>query len=290
MADCLMSVVTADHFQHYIPIYIYAIRKFVARDFDIRIYVRGQLDDATTEALDVLRNAGIANGKEFLVMDAAMDYPFTVSATNTLRFLIHDKWLDRYWYTLITDIDLMLFKDPIPWHIIQMTASGLPFAGHHGPWHKPHRPEIAPAWTGNFERVAGGFFCVSPQWYEKTKRARYAYSYKLKREQIGHFRESDEVTLANIIKDSGMPVPTQKGFPSDLRGLHFGDFKESMTHRWTDMAKMKTKLTDENCRAFLSAEADPVWRKMMTPLTSSDIELLQIFENVRIHIGQRGVR
>lgn len=279
-----MSVVSADHFQHYISLYIMAIRTW-SKDITVHIYVRGETDSITNRCMSVLTEYGIL-GNERLFVQTLENYPNHVSTTNCLRFLVtpDDGWHEM----IITDIDLLLFADPFPWHRGLSETSGQPFAGHHGPLHKPHRPEICSAWQGSFERVAGGFFYVTPEWYEKTKEQRRYQEADLRDGRNGAYRESDEVMLARIIKGSGMRVPTSKHFPLELRGIHLGDFKESMRHRWTSMAKMYGKLTDDNCRAFVALEKQEAWKEMLDILREDSI-LTQILANIRTHINERGI-
>lgn len=287
-SQCVMSVVTADHFQHYIPLFLRCMRRW-GDGVDSQWYLRGKPDDMLLKAMDCLTEFGIAKEYDSIAYDSFSWMPDTESSTNLMRFLhcCEDKLTTQYGHTLIVDVDLLLFADPFPYHIKRMSESMQPFYGHHGPWKKPYRPEInKDGWTGDFERVAGGFFLATPQWYTLTAKARIDMIGDLNKMQP--FRELDEVVLARIIKLSGMKVPQDKHFPAELRGVHLGDFKESMTHRWTSMAKMITKLTDDNCRHFVAIERDPCWQELLKIL-AGDTVLMQILENVRKHCRDRGL-
>ena len=280
MTRSILTVCTADHFQHYIPMFLYCIRKW-GKGVDTYIYVRGKLDDITKKALNTVKT-----DKDHIIEEAFLDYPFNVSTTNSLRFItIVPKAYD---YTLIVDVDLLIMQDPFPWHIEKIMNTGLPFAGHRGPYHKPHRPEIAPSWTGDFGRVAGGFFCVTRAWWALVLEQQALQSIELFRGRMGHFREADEVMLGRIIRGSGLPAPTDKHFPTELRGVHLGDFKETMRHRWTSQAKMQSKLTNNNCYAYIELTRTPAWNEMVEIL-EEDMVLKQILQNVYIHIHERGL-
>ena len=287
--QCILTVCTADHFQHYIPLFVRCVRRW-GDGVDIRIYVRGALDDTTKRALSKLEEYGIMKGYDFIAEDYRTGLPFTVSATNCLRFLMCEPELMTYANILITDIDLLLFNDPFPWHIKLMDNTKQPFAGHHGPWSKPYRPEISKeGWRGAFERVAGGFFCIEPRtWYLATIEARRNQLDDLVRGYIGGWREADECMLGRIIKATGFDMPQQKGFPLELRGVHLGDFKNSMRHRFTNMAKMQKKLSDENCHNYIDIIRDKAWSEIERILREDDI-LAEILDRVMNHCLERGI-
>lgn len=283
-----MTVVSADYYQHYIPLFLRCMRRW-GDGIDTRIYVRGVMDSITNKALDCLFDSGICKTDYDHITTLTPDnYADSMSSTNTARFIHCDEDVVKYRHILIVDIDLMLFNNPFPWHMELMERSGQPFAGHHGPYHKPHRPEVCPAWQGPFERVSGGFFMVTPEWYWKTEDQRKWQLSDLQRGHTGWWRESDEVVLARIIKGSGMQVPNSKHFPLELRGCHLGDFKPSMEHRWTNLAKMVRKLSDDNGRSFVEIERCPVWQEMLE-IMHEDVELMQILDNCRVHLSERGM-
>lgn len=278
---CFLTLATPGHFAHYLPLYTYVLKKFHP-DVEIDTVTTGELDRMTLEAFSAF------GSKEVLPRIIPREMRLEGEA-NLWRFLISPK-LPTCAYTLITDVDLLLFNNPVPWHLLRM-GDGC-FAGHRGPKHKPARPEIhgAGGWTGEFERTAGGFFLVKQEWYPKTVDARFGVRVELNTDVLHPtgWREMDEVMLSRIIKSSGMPMPTEKAFPPELRGIHLGDFKESMRHRWTSLNKMAKLLTNENCFAFRQLEADVVWQRMLSALRG-DTELMQELQNVRTHCSARGM-
>ena len=284
----ILTVCTADHFQHHIPLFIRCIRRW-GDGVDIHIFVRGELDDLTKKAMSKLEEYGVCKGYDFIHENYAMDYPFDESTTNCLRFLVDTPEICSYAQTMITDVDLMLFNDLFPWHMQRMVDTEQPFAGHHGPWRKPYRPEVSKeGWVGAFERVAGGFFCTTPAWYVQTAKQREYQSHDLKDGRLGKWRESDEVMLSRIIKGSGMKVPG-KGFPLELRGVHLGDFKPSMKHRYTDMGKMATKLSESNAQNYLLIRRDKAFSDVLD-IVKKDPEIAEVFNNLDWHIEQRGLQ
>lgn len=281
MTLSLFTLTSSDHYQHYLPLWAYCARKYVGRDIDIACcVVNGAADKETNAALHA---AGFED-----VCEVFTGGVFPACGYNLMRFLTGDttKGSDA---TLICDADLLLTENPFPWHLAQLDATHC-FASHHGPRRKPYRPEVSgpEGWRGDWERTAGGFVLVTPEWYAKTLCVRKKYLEQLHAGALPEFRELDEVILSRIIKESGMEVPQSKFFPPSLRGVHIGDFKDSMTHRWTNMAKMVGKLTTDNCVRFRELEADPVWQKMLRIL-GGDTTLMRELSNVRAHMASRGV-
>lgn len=272
-----MTVCSADHFQSYIPLYIAALRTW-SKDH-VMIYLKGKLNNRVKSALGVIDDIYI------IEEDCFKDYPNLKSTTNCLRFIINHGSL--FEYTIITDIDMLLFQNPWNWNINQIVVTETLFTGHHGPYHKPRRPEVCPSWTGDFERVAGGMLCVSSNWYQRVQTAQKKYDGFLKSGTWGNFREADEVMLARIIKESGMQVPQSKVLPTELRGLHLGDFKESMTHRWKDPIKMQKLLTPRNCSAYRTLSVTSEWQNMVSIL--QDDKLNGILDNVNTYLESRGL-
>ncbi len=273
---CFMTVCSADHFQSYIPLYIAALRTW-SKD-NILIYLKGKLNRNTKISLSLM------NYKYIIEEECFKYHPNLVSTTNCLRFIVNTG--EVFEYTIITDIDMLLFQDPWHWNVNQITPEN-PFAGHHGPYHKPRRPEVCPSWTDDYERVAGGMFCVTPEWYRRVQVAQDKYKLMLKDGTWGGFRESDEVMLARIIKESGMQVPQSKVLPTELRGLHLGDFKESMSHRWKNSIKMQSLLTSRNCTAYRNLSVTPEWQSMVSIL--HDDKLNGILDNVNTYLESRGL-
>jgi hypothetical protein len=271
-----MTVCSADHFQSYIPLYIAALRTW-SKD-SIVIYLKGKLNSKVKTALESIDDL-------YIIKEGCFgNYPDLKSTTNCLRFIVNTGEL--FQYTIITDIDMLLFQDPWNWNVNQITPEN-PFAGHHGPYHKPRRPEVCPSWTGDFERVAGGMFCVTTEWYRRSETAQDKYDALLQSGEWGWFRESDEVMLARIIKESGMQVPQSKVLPTELRGVHLGDFKESMNHRWKDPIKMQRILTPRNCTAYRTLSVTSEWQSIVSIL--HDDKLNGILDNINTYLESRGL-
>jgi hypothetical protein len=276
MSTVITTVVSADYFQLYIPLFVMALRTWY--NGNIRIYVRGDVDPRVEECVRLI---GFSVD---LVPNYNANIPNLASTANSLRFIVYDMELSQNDAVIITDADMLVFSDPFPWHTDRITMQN-PFACHHGAWNLPRRPSVCNSWRGSFERVAGGMFCATPGWYYKTREARLLYHKLINGGLWGNYREADEVMLARIIKGSGMRVPQSKDFPADLRGLHLGDFKPAMGHRWNNSKKMKALVTEKTIEAYFKLSVSPKWKQVVKALHCSEINI--ILNNVSEYLKGR---
>lgn len=273
MKTCFTTVVSSDHYQNYIPLYCLALRTWF--DGDIVINLRGAPSEKCAAAIYGIRRVQV-------YCNSFPEYPSKISTTNCLRFIMGDSTLYSYDYSLITDIDLLILQNPWQWHFNNATAAH-PFSGYHGAINKPIRKEVCKDWTGPFERVAGGFFCVTPSWFDSTRASRTKYGLALMDGRCGLYRENDEVMLASIIKDSGFEVPPTKLYPRELRGVHLGDFK--FDHRWRRLERMLNLLTATNVRLYIDLQKTEAWKRVIKTL--DDPELNTILERLMTHVRVR---
>lgn len=278
MKTCFTTVVSADHYQNYIPLYCLALRTWSLDDIIIK--VRGKLSPGCWQSLKGIKDV-------FIYEDFFTEYPFHISTTNSLRF-VSDEMVFDYDYTMITDIDLLILQDPWKWHYKNITKDH-PFSGYHGARVKPVRLEICKSWSGEFERVAGGYFCATRQWFDATRFARTKFGIALLDGRCGNYRENDEVILGNIIKSSNMQVPSEKYYPRDLRGLHLGDFK--FNKRWINMDRMKNLLTKKNIELYLKLCKTQQWIDTVKLLHDSllDTILTRVLAHIRSRTGLENV-
>ena len=268
MSKAIMTVCTADYFQYYIPIFVYSISKCYP-DVDVVILLRGKPDPLVADALRCIKEP------RFVIMpDHKVDYPNLKSTTNSLRFITDSLRCE----TFITDVDFFFTKTSQNiFSYCEQNRFNDYYFGTHGPFAKPHRPEVCPSWTGNFERVAGGFFMAYKGWWDKTQKQRERYDDSLRRGEYGYYREADEVMLARIIKDSGLPMPAQTPLPRQVRNVHLGDFKPTMKHRYTNRNKMRAILDIQCVNDFLIAKSDPVFIEIRK-IVSKNAQMKQILD------------
>lgn len=207
---------------------------------------------------------------------------------NALRF-VSRRPPKEYEHTIITDVDLLWFEpddyinDHWQYHI------GGTCKGHRGPKRRPYRPEITgeQAWSGEWERVAGGMFYVRSDWYDETRQMRDMLAEQLYRGDLPFFRELDEVMLARLIKGSALKMPETRFFPPELRGVHLGDFKRSMHHRWTNPATMKQKLSDGSAISYMRMEQESKWREIRKWCCKQSREVREVMANVDTYMADR---
>lgn len=281
------TVVSSDWYQYFIPMYLYTIARAYP-DAHTEIHIR-----RGSVAAPVFEANLVNDSTKFTIIERMYgEFPEQESLTNSLRFLFTPVRVDaNVKYALITDIDFLFFpNDPdlFNWHLAEM-GNRISFCGHHGPNKYPFRPEInGGRWSGDYERVAGGFVMVEKdKWYPATSRAREMHARMIKAGKRETYREADEVMLARIIKESGLQVPQSKYFPPELRGIHLGDFKPSMNHRWTNQQKMVHKLPNETIEKYLIMRKEEKWQTIIKILRKCQ-EIDTILQNIDTHIQERG--
>jgi hypothetical protein len=241
-----------------------------------------------------------SNGPNFNypIENAFPNVPDRTFMPSVLRFLVSENYFDGMDAVLFNDVDLLLFAPQlIDWHMLHMNSLGTCYAAHHGAWRRPHRPEICGkhGWRDKYERINGAFFFVTPEWFEKTSFVREKVLERINTATLsgsprlyGCYRESDEVMLCDILKESKLPIPKNKAFPPALRGIHLGDFKDSMTHRWLNQDKMAVKLTTDNCLEYRKMQKDPIWQGLLK-IVCEDPKINIIFENLEKHLKTRRI-
>ena len=260
-----------------------------------KTFITGRIDGITKKAFDFMYEAGCRVNQP--IEDIFADIPDHTYMPNALRFLVSENYFEGMDGVFFNDVDLLLFAPQIfDWHILQMQKLETCYAAHHSAWRRPYRPEICGknGWRGKFERIVGGFLYVTPEWFEKTRSARAKILKNINNSTLsgaarlyGYYRESDEVMLCDIMRASGLPVPKSKAFPPELRGIHLGDFKESMNHRWHDNDKMAVKLTMDNCLAYRRLSKDETWKGLLK-IVCEDQKIKNIFANLESHLKTRG--
>lgn len=298
MTKAFWTVTSSDHFQFFIPIFGHCLRKAYP-DAHVRVGVVGVLDDRVRAAMSFIPDSSAMHipsgvlwksktkgeGSGSLDVSHGMtDYGDGPSVVNVSRFLMPPLPPDDR--TIIMDVDTMLFRgweSIFDWHEKNMEKMKTCYSGYHGPWKKPVR--FPGGWKGQRERVAGGSLMTTPEWLEKTRNARPRFIGLLEDGRIGTYREEDEVVLCKIMKESGLPVPKDKLFPTEHKGLHLGDFK--FDHRWQDTEKMMRRLTPMNCARYVEMrDSDKVFQAILS-ICREDQTIDKLFRNLNKHLRWR---
>lgn len=264
---CVTTVVTADHFQHYIPIFVYTLKRAVP-DVDILVHINGEIDSITKEALSA---CDLTGSVRFVQLDYS--HKAHVSTFNSLRFCA---FVD-YEYAYITDIDFVFLPhEPSfdKYYKRKLERWGQPYWGMRGPK------------KNKLKRIRGGVFLVTQEWWEKTKVIRNRMLDHIICGDIGKVREDDETMLWQICAKSGMKLPTKKGNKrkAKYREIHLGDFK--FPTRWTNMSKMADKITKSNMFKWFQLQKEPTWLKVRE-ICEQDEEIKMILANVDTYMKTR---
>lgn len=264
---CVSTVVTADHFQHYIPIFVYTLNRAVP-DVDIVIHINGVLDEFTLGALSVCNLIGKAK-----FVKLSYSGKVCKSTFNSLRFCI----AVDYDYTFLTDIDF-IFMPHEPsfdkYYIKKLANWGQSYWGMRGPK------------KNGLKRIRGGAFLATRKWWDDTKDVREEMMRKIMTGEIGKVREDDETMLWQICAKSNLVLPTKKGNKrrSKYREVHIGDFK--FPNRWTNMRKMGEKITKANMYKWYLLQKDAMWLEVRK-ICERDANVKKMLKNIDTYMAKR---
>jgi len=272
------TLVTDNHYQHYLPIFIYTMRRSNPNCL-IKTFIKGRIDSLCESAFDFLHEKGIH-------FDLPIEFPFSeypdnISVPNALRFLIPECNFGNN-DVLFTDADFVFFPhEPAidKYYKYKLKKWGQSYWGRRG-----FKRLIGTSQKA--KRIAGGGFLATPEWFEKTTELRARYREELKDGKIGKVREDDEIMLWYICAGSKLGCPTKRGnkIKKKYRELHLGDFK--FYHRWTSVQKMRRKINRGNYYKWHRLEEDETWLGL-TQILSKCEEINQVITNVREYMSLR---
>ena len=294
------TVVSADSFQYYIPIFIYTWLRAYPNAI-VKVYLRGKLNADVITTLDL-----IDEQESFIIEeDSFLDFPTRESTCNTLRHLIPEDEFEGFDYLYITDIDFIALRhnpSHLDYFAENMSRTKLPYASFRGPFRKPYRPNISKAgWKGKFRRVVDGTLMLKiPEWYDATRKQRQHYwdvllsggNDGIDTHPSCSYREYNEVMMYRICSKSKIKTPkTRRCFPNGdifsvkYRDIHLGDFK--FKHRQTNHKYLEKKIKIENIRQFIVLEQDPLWREICK-ICCKDEMVGGVMKHLRKYVEERG--
>jgi len=289
MSDKLVvsTVVSADDYQYFIPLFTYSIKKAYP-EWNVKIFLLGQL--AEEVKIFLLDNTEVYE-------NMFLDYPMRESTCNALRHLIPAKYFEDFDYVYNTDIDFIIFgheRTHLHYYQKVMKENKLSYAGARGPLKRPKRPKITLRWDGNYKRIGAGCLMLkSPEFYDKTAKARRKYREIVKNgeKQSCEYREYDEVMFCRICAESGLRTPIEKDhfvggrkMSSKYRDIHLGDFK--FRKRYHNEEKMKRILHEENVKKFVELEKDTDWQMRCNSMSQNE-KVGKWLGKARKHINSR---
>lgn len=249
-----------DYFQHYIPLFAYCFHRLYP-SVEIHATIYGKADQLTRTAL-------------------ALPYLFIHEDNRTVPPAIGRFLEVPAGDVLIADADILFMAPGLIEYCQRMTKQlNTCYYAAHGARKKPHR--FPDSWKGEKERLCGAFVYVTDEWSKKTKVFREMTMHALNNGKLQEYREEDEVVLCNLCKFACLPINQDKFYPLQHRGVHLGDFKPEMEHRFTDMAKMAGKLHRDALYNFrMMEQTEPAWLKLVNLIRDNNPKINKIFHNL----------
>jgi hypothetical protein len=257
-----------DYFQHYIPLFAYCFHRLYP-SVEIHATIYGSADPLTRTAAEGLSYLKIHEDNR--TVPPAMGRFLNLPAGELL----------------IADADI-LFMAPGLIEYCQRMAKQLNtcYYAAHGARKKPHR--FPDSWKGEKERLCGAFVYITDEWLKKTKVFREMTLHALNNGMLQEYREEDEVVLCNLCKHACLPINQDKFFPLQHRGVHLGDFKPEMKHRYTDIAQMAGKLHRDALNEYMAMEReDSQWIKLVRFICDNDPKIREVFKNLYDYIARK---
>jgi len=277
--SCSVTTLTSGYFQHYLPIFIYTLRKNVPHVL-VKTFHRGPLDSLTNRALDYLHSEGV--NFDLPYENLFEGYPEHTSTTNALRFMLPVSYFQQTKYIYITDVDFVFFDhDPTMdvYYISKLKKWEECYWSRRGPRRETGSEDVV-------KRISAGCFLATHEWFHQTETLRARMAEKLMSGDIGKVREDDEKMLWDICAGSGLkcPVAATSGRRKKYKELHLGDFK--FDHRWASNKKMRQRISPGNFYKWYRLEEDPIWKNVVS-ICCEDENINQIITNVRTYMLKR---
>jgi len=237
------TVCTPDY-QWYLPTWAWSAKRLWP-EINVYAVVQGNVAPEVKSLIEAIGGDVCGNKWDYNV-------PKLPATTSSLRFVGEEVPGDQ---VLITDADIVFLNGEL-WSYMERQMRPLGYSAFCGAATHPVRPSIAPyGWSGEMQRLAGGFVMVTPRWYTATRETRRRWRELVLEGNWGAYREADEVMLCRICKGHDSLIMPDKKIDARMRGLHLGDFCKD--HRWMNEKKMQrllpwesvTKISDmlDNC-------------------------------------------
>ena len=206
-------------YSYYAPLFAYSARQAYP-DYDVVVAFRAPLEDAPMD-LQELTISEVADlmPKEVKIIPFGSLAPYDPYTTAALRFAGFEKELKDYDFVLITDIDMLIYREELP--IVDQHMM-----------HLEHDGTICyENWItetdGDAVRMPGVHF-ITRAWWERTAAAR-AVEAEILEERGADSYCYDEYLIGRIVRKSNLPYPPH-GKNAQVKmwrhhGVHLGDWR-----------------------------------------------------------------
>lgn len=261
-----IAVIADDNMRMYVPLFIYALSKN-SPDTKFIVFARYTGHSRLREMVDTALGEGVYDSVVVDVSSELVGYPEHSIATATLRFLKFEDRLSQYKCVLWTDVDMLLYsrdilKDHKLWfdHIwfdeqMWIGDASADHALYENGALVPDGPEF---------RLSGVHF-ITRGWWERTAEQRALEAAKLEK-MVTFSRHYDEIVLAKIVHNSGLPVICKDQVAPNKRhhGIHLGDWRYGNKHDRVSFvdreieAEIRKLMNDSNFETLLREAASMV--------------------------------
>jgi len=195
LSICITTMVSG-LYEWYVPLFLYCGLKAYP-EYDFKVLLRGRTNLPDTYKSHILDNR-------------YSDYPQNGPTTAALRFIEGEKEFSEYDCCLITDVDVLLMRED-PKLVTQ---------------HLAHMIQYKMECYCNYQshQLPGGYRCsgvhfIMKDWWERTRESRMKWMFNAKNGECSE-KDSDEIMLGEIIRDSGLNDPTEKQLLWNIHGIH----------------------------------------------------------------------
>lgn len=208
----LIYTICDSAYQWYVPMFLYSLKKTMP-ELGIQIRINGEIDKAMLETCGSMAvdTVGVVE----------ISKPVSGFHTAAMRFLIQPDNAESYDYVLITDVDILHYREDksiVSQHVHHMKKDGLDYYENYISQRR-----------GEEIRVPGVHF-VTREWWKVTKEQR--------EEELAKIMEAstldycyDEFMLGRIIVNSGCVIPPSMAKLWRHHGVHIGDWRLNIERR-----------------------------------------------------------
>lgn len=243
MSLCITTVVN-EKYQRYLPVFIYFCMESYP-DCGIKIFLTENLLPKYKEHIKLLIN----RGNLVIIEKAFTNFPKSNQELKTLRWIMVPEMFDGYDNIYVGDIDLLICRELRSLeeqHIVHCENINLPYSN-----------SVRKGST----RLSGLHFIKKEDYYSKVLLSINKYTKKLKEGKL--FNVKNEVTLYNIIKDSGLGF--SNGWFRPHHGLHIGLWRKGprkIEQRYWDVIDKDAYRDYYNYYLKLKNYKDPLFKEI----------------------------